>query len=162
MQGGLIRLRAFQPYQGDLAGVKYQVTAANAYDFGSLADAFNNLSNSVTITYGASLVTTLIDQASIKANRIEANTSFTAATGSSLAVPDITSAMYFGQLFLARAATLKRVGRFTAGPELVQVHIGDRITVSDPAWGSSIVAFEIIESHLTVASNSVELVCATI
>ncbi len=162
VQAGLIRLTAFQPYQGDLAGIKYQVTSAIAYDFKNLTDAYTNLSNSVTILYGSSSTLNLSNAASIKANGINTNTQFQAQTSTVLAMPDLASATYFGNLFLDRASTLRKVGHFTAGPEMVGAHIGDRITVLAPNWGTSAIAFEIIETHLTVASNSVEIVCATI
>ena len=162
VQGGLIRLRAFQPYQGNLAGVKWAVTSAIAYDFKNLVDAYTNLSNSVNIDYGASSTLYLANQASIRLNGIETNTPFSTKNGSTLSVPDITSATYFGGLFLDRASTLRKVGTFTGGPQMVEAHIGDRITVAASNWSTSPVAFEIIETHLTVASNSVEIVCATI
>ena len=132
------------------------------YNFSTLTDAYTNLSNSVTIQYGSSSSLYLSNFNSIKTNGIETNTQFATKTGSTLAVPDLVSATYFGNLFLARASKLRQQGTFTAGPELVQAHIGDRITVNAPNWGSSPIAFEIIETHLTIASNSVEIVCATI
>ena len=162
VQAGLIRLRAWQPYQGNLSGIKYQITSTQVYDFSDLVDAYTNLSNSVTINYATSSSVTLTNPASIHANGITTNTEFNAVTGQAIAVPDLVSANYFGQLFLDRASILRQQGRFTGGPELQDLHIGDRITVAAPNWGTDPIAFEVIETHLQIQENKVEVVCATI
>lgn len=162
VQAGTIRLADWQRFQGGLSGVKYQVTAAQIYDLSALEYAYANLSNSVNVGYGASSSYYLQNAASIHANGIETNTQFDGTTGNVLAVPDLTSATYYAAQFLARASTLRRQGSFTAGVELVQAHIGDRITVTAPNWSTSPIVLEIIETRLKLASNSVEIVCATV
>ena len=162
VRAGLIHLDAYKPYQGNNSGVKYQITTANAYDFSTLEYAYQNLANSVNVGYGASSNYYRQDAISIAANNIETNQQFDGTTGNVLAVPDLPSAVYYAQQFLSRASTLKRQGSFTGGIELIQVHIGDRITVAAPNWGTNPIVFEVIETHLKLASNSVEIVCATI
>ena len=162
VQGGLIRLYAYNAYQGSNSGVKYQVTGAQAYDFSTLEYAYQNLSNSVNVGYSTSSNYYQANTASITANGIETNTQFDGTTGNTLAVPNLNSAIYYAQQFLSRASTIRRQGSFTAGVELVQAHIGDRITVAAPNWGTSPIVFEIIETHLKLVSNSVEIVCATV
>ncbi len=162
VQSGLIRLRAWQPYQGNLSGIKYQITSTQVYDFSALSDAYTNLSNSVTVNYSTASTVTLQNTQSIHDNGITVNTQFNAITTQALSVPDLASANYFGQLFLDRASTLRQQGSFTAGPALQDLHIGDRITVAAPNWGTDPIAFEVIETHLTIETNSMEVVCATI
>ena len=163
VQGGLIRLREFSPYQGSSSGIKYAVTSTTAYDFGILADAPNNISNSVTVLYGASSSVTLSDPDAIKANGgLAVLTTFATSTNLNLYLSDVASARYFGNLFLTRAANLKQIGKFRAGVKLLDAHIGDRITVQADNWSTSPIAFEIIEVRRAIASDSVELVCATL
>ncbi len=162
VQGGLIRLRAWRPYQGSNEGVKYRITPALTRDFGELKDAYSNLVNSVVVTYGASLTHVQKDPASIRLNGIEVPRSFEAATGGELSVPDLQSAIYFAGLFLARSSTLKQEGTLTVGPELADAHIGDRVTVAAPAWSTDPIAMEIIETHHAVGSDSLEISCVTI
>ncbi len=162
VQGGLIRLRAWRPYQGSNEGVKYKILPKHTRDFGELKDCPSNLVNSVTITYGASLTFSQVDVESVKRNKVTVPQNFSAATGELICVPDLASASYFSNLFLARASTLKRQGGLMCGPELVGAHIGDRVTVAAPAWSTDPLAMEILETHHAVDSDGVELVCVTI
>lgn len=162
VQAGKIKLKAWQPYQGNNSGIKYAVTSAQVYDFSTLSDAYTNLSNSVTILYATDSELTLTNPQSIRANGITPNTEFNAVTAQPLSVPDLVSANYFGDLFLSRSSTLRQQGSFTAGPTLNELHIGDRITVDAPNWGSAPIAFEVIETHLEIEGNNLRVVCATI
>ena len=169
VNAGLVRLKAFAPYQGNFSGVKWRITPPQSYEFGSLEFAFSNLSNSVNIGYGASSNYYASNQASIDANNrvpggktAEVNTQFDCVAGNTLSVPNLISAQYFAAQFLARAATLRQQGSLTAGPELSTAQIGDRCTIQAPNWGPAPIPFEIIETHRKVQSQSTELVVATI
>ncbi len=162
VQNGLIRLKAWRPYQGSNEGIKYNITPVLTRSFGELKDCPQNLINSVTMTYGANLTYSQTDSVSVKLNGINSSQSFAVATGADLVVPDLVSAKYFIQLFLDRSSTLKRQGNLTCGPELLGGHIGDRITVAAPAWSTDPIAMEIIEAHQAVGGNEVELSCVTI
>jgi len=171
VQAGLIRLKAYQPYQGNYSGVKWQITPELVYDFSTLEYVSANLSNSVNIGYGASSNYYAKNQASINANgsgfgaltkKSEVNTPFAAIAGNVLTVPNLASAQYFAAQFLARASTLRQQASLTAGPMLQQVQIGDRCTVMAPNWGNVPLACEVLETHRKIQSQSVELVVATI
>ena len=123
----------------------------------------------MNIGYGTSSNWYQADVASIDANNrvpggktAEVNTQFDGTTGNTLTVPNLASAQYFAKQFLARAATLRQQGSLTAGPQLNTVQIGDRCTVQAPNWGPTPIAFEILETHRKVASESTELVVATL
>ena len=162
VQSGIIKLIPVTPYQGNLSGVKYQIGVNEVYDFRELEYAYENLSNSVHIGYGASSDYYASDTSSIRANKLETNTQFSTTTNNELYCPDLISAKYYGGLFLSRASTLRQQGKFTAGPELMQVHIGDRVTVNAPNWGSTPLVCEVLETHLDITGNSVDLTVATI
>lgn len=179
VQAGLIRLKAFQAYQGNLSAVKWQIGPDQVYDFKEMGYAKANLSNSVNVGYGASSNYYAANQVSIRANSYgfgaftpaagpngkrsgEVNTQFDGTTGNDLTVPNLTSAQYFAKQFLARASTLRRTAGLVCGPQLLQAHIGDRCTIMAPNWGPAPIACEILETHIELASNSVELLVATI
>lgn len=162
VQAGIIKLVPVTPYQGNLSGVKYQIGVNDVYDFSELEYAYENLSNSVHIGYGASSDYYASNPSSIQNNKLETNTQFSSTTQNDLYCPDLVSATYYAGLFLARASTLRRQGKFTAGPKLMQCHIGDRVTVNAPNWGSGPIAYEILETHLGITGNSVDLTVATI
>jgi hypothetical protein len=157
VRAGQFVLQAWTPYQGNNSAIKYAITASTAYNFGTLSYAYENLSNSVTITYGANLTYTLTNPVSIQANGITTSTAFSAANGSAVDVPNAVSAAYFASQFLKRASNLRRMGTLTGGPGLTGVHIGDRVTVAAPNWSSSPIPFEVIETHLQIQSNSIQL-----
>ncbi len=171
VQGGLIRLSAYQPYQGDYSGVKWQITPEQIYSYQSLEFCYQNLSNSVNIGYGTSSNYYARNYASILANGSgfgilttpkEVNTQFNGTSGNVLAVPNLLSAQYFATQFLARASNLRRQGSLVCGPELLAAKIGERCTVMAQNWGPAPIVCEIIETHTRLASKSVELVVATI
>ena len=171
VQNGLIRLKAYAPYQGNNSGVKYQITGALAYDFSTLEFAYQNLSNSVNIGYSTASNLYLKNQASINANgsgfgaltsKTEVNTQFDGTTGNTITVPNLVSAQYFATQFLARASTLRQQGQLTAGPSLLGVNIGDRVSILAPNWSPNPLVFEVLETHRKLESQSVDLVVATI
>lgn len=171
VSSGLIRLKAFQAYQGNLSAVKYQITPEQVYDFGQLETMYENLMNSVNIGYGASSNYYAVNQASVNANgsafgtltkKTDVDQQFDGTTGNTLMVPNLTSAKYFAVQFLARASKIRQQADITAGPQLQQANIGDRVTVLAPNWSTSPIAFEIIEAHRQLQSQSVRLVLATI
>ena len=158
---GLIKLQAWQPYQGNLSGVKYQIAAATTYAFGTLEEAYQSLSNSVTVLWGSSSLY-LKNAASIALNGIETNTQLAGGTGGQIVIPNLSSATYFGQQFLARASTLRRQGRLNAGSSLIGVNIGDRVSIAAPNWSTSPLAFEVLEAKVNLNDLSVEMLCATL
>ena len=163
VRDGLIRARDWRPYQGHGAEIKWLITPSIVRSFtGTLSDAYDNLNNSVTIGYGASSTITLTNTSSIQQYGVTNNFPFSSNTGS-LTVPDLKSANYFGNLFLARASTLRRTGDLDAGPELQLARLGDRCYVTAPNWGiNTPTAFEIIETHQKPQENGIGLKIATI
>lgn len=168
VQGGLIRLQAYRPYQKNLSTVKWQITPEYVYDFSTLEYAYQSLSNSVNVGYGASSNLYVRNYASILANNVvpggrtsEVNTQLDGTAGNAVTVPNLASAQYFADQFLARASVLHRQGSLTCGRELVAAQIGDRCSILAPNWGNAPIVAEIIETHYSIASESVELVVVT-
>ena len=169
VQSGLIRLYPYQPYQGNLSAIKWQITPDQVYSFGELSTAYQSLYNSVNVGYGTDSNLYLKNQSSILANSTvpggrtsEVNQQFDGVIGNTLMVPNLVSANYFGAQFLARASVIKRQGTLTAGPALLQAKIGDRCTITAPNWCSAPIAFEIIQTNLDLKSESISLTVATI
>ena len=163
VQGGLIRLQAWQPYQGNLSQVKWQITPANVYDYSTLEYAYDALVNSVNMGYGTSGNYYYVNPLSVKENGgLETNNQFATVAGNTVSVPNLASAVYFGQLYVRRVSTIRRQGSLVCSAELTAAKIGDRCTALAPNWGQKPIAFEIIETHSRVKSDSVELVVASI
>lgn len=162
---GQIWAQAWTPYQGGGAGVKGTLSSASGLvrSWTDFTQAHDNLNNTVTIAYGASSSLTLSNAASVQAYGIKAGYSFSTATGQALAVPDVISAQYFAQTYLARASTLKGVVQCECGPELLATaQLGDRWLVTSPNMGMTAVAMEIIETHKKIAENGMGLKLVTI
>ena len=161
VSGGLIRAKLWTPYQGNGAGIKGTIDSSLAREWTDFTQAFDNLNNSVTIGYGASSTVTLQNTASIAANGITVNFPFSTNTGS-LTVPNLTSAQYFGNLFLARASTLRSVVQVECGLEMQSAQLGDRYFVTSPNLGMTKVPMEIIETHLKIMDDGIALKLTTI
>ncbi len=162
VQNGLIRARTWTPYEGNGSGIKWTIDQNAARTWKTLTQAYDNLNNSVTIGYGASSSVALQDTASIARYQITNTFPFSTNTGGELAVPDLVSAQYFGQLFLDRASTVRGVVEVDAGPSLIDAELGDRVYLTAPNLGMTLVPAEIIETHRSPLDNGIALKLATI
>ncbi len=159
---GLITAKAWTPYQGGGAGLKWSLDSSLVRSWGNYTQAYDNLNNVVSMTYGASLNLTLENAVSILQNGIRNVFTFSAAVGADLAVPDIVSAQFFCQIYLDRASTLKGVLDVDAGPEMESVLLGDRFPVTCPNLGMTAVAMEVIETHRKIQAEGIGLKLVTI
>lgn len=162
IRGGIIYARAFQPYAGGGAGCKQAIDQSNAWNWGDLTQARDNIRNQITIPYGASSKIILNDQASQSAIRQIRPFAFETATGAIISLPDVVSAQYFGGLFLARCSTLRSVIDVEMGPDFLDTQLGDRFLLTLPNIGMTNVGCEVIETHKEIVKNNISLKLATL
>lgn len=146
VRGGFIRARAFVPYQGSEAGLRQELGPAQVRTFRERTTAYTNFNNRVVVNYGASSKLELQDSVSIGLTKVTRTFEFNTAEGQPISVPDLVSARFFGQTYLARASTPPTVVVLEVGEDLLDVEIGDRFPVTCPNWGMVRKAFELIDT----------------
>lgn len=162
IRGGIIYARAFQPYQGGGAGCKQTIDQTNAWNWGDLTQARDNIRNEVTIPYAASGKVTMLDAESQRKIKQARPFAFETATGAAVSVPDAVSAGYFGELFLARCSALRAVVDVEMGPDFLDTQLGDRFLLTLPNIGMTDTACEVIETHREIVKNNITLKLATL
>jgi hypothetical protein len=157
VRDGLVRAKAYRPYQGQGAELRFPITPALVREFGETSKTFENFRNSVNVRYDVNGDFFAQDYQAIRRNGIERNFQFNTATGQPLSVPDLRSAEFFALNFLRRAAPLRDVVTLTGGAELQGIRIGDRHPLTAPKWGWTEAPFEVIETHQALGSGEVSL-----
>lgn len=162
IRGGIIYARAFQPYPGGGAGCKQTIDQTNAWNWGDLTQARDNIRNQVTVPYGATAKIVLNDALSQAKIRQIRPFAFETNTGAILSVPDVVSAQYFGSLFLSRCSSLRAVIDVEMGPDFLDTQLGDRFLLTLPNIGMTATACEVIETHREIVKNNISLKLATL
>jgi hypothetical protein len=162
MSFGKIRAKAFVPYQGSSVGLRQPLTVANVVSMDAFEAQPDVLKNAVTIKYGAASELTVTDPESIIRNRGTFGYKFDTQTGGEISVADEASARFFANLFLARASTLRYTLTIKGDSRLGTPALGHRHAITDTQLGIADRAFEVIEIHRAINSDSVELLLATI
>lgn len=162
IRGGIIYARAFQPYAGGGAGCKQTIDQGNAWEWGDLSQARDNIRNQITIPYGASSKIILNDTASQAGIRQIRPYALETAAGAAISLSDVVSAQYFGGLFLARCAALRATIDVEMGPDFLDTQLGDRFLVTLPNIGMTNVGCEVIETHKEIVKNNISLKLATL
>lgn len=160
---GLITAIADTPYQGSQSGLRAAIDSSNIVSIGEMQDAFNSVTNSVTLKYATSSSLTFVDQDSIDAsNGHESQIELDYRTGQSIAIANSTSASYFGKLYLSRTKRLRSTIEINGSDILRGVRIGDRHPVTDEWLGLDSEPFEVIETHRKIRKRNITLILATL
>jgi hypothetical protein len=163
VNAGLIQAKAVTTYPGGESGLRQELNADVVRDFKERNTASDNFNNEVVVYYGGSQESyTARDERSIGITKITRTLPFATLTGSLVAVPDLASAVYFAATALARASTPPVVVTLEVGKEFIQANIGDRFPVTASNWGMVRKPFELIEKHLSLMSESVDMTLRSI
>lgn len=154
---GLIRARAFRPYQGHGAGLRQLIDATSAREFKERVSAYDNFNNKVTVAYAAGLSFSVSDPVSIAATKVTREYPFSTVSGTLVAVPDLTSAKFFASQALQRMCPSPTVITLEAGEEFLDADVGDRFPVTAENWGYVRAPFEAIEVHRSAEQLGVQM-----
>jgi len=159
VDGGLIRARLYQGYQGSGSNLKQSIDATFVRDFGQRSTAYDAFNNKITVKYGANSSFSANDVVSQGLTKVTREFVFSTNTGGLIGVPDLVSAQYFAQLALSRSSKPPTTISLTADKEfLTGITLGDRFPVSEPNWFGSIPrAFELIETHRDPSDLSIAM-----
>lgn len=150
-----VTARAFQPYQGSGSGLQFQIQDNIVREWGDFGFDYSSFNNQVNVGYVGPGSVTLNDVASQAINNIIRSFSFP-STGSVVS-SNLTSARFFGTLYLKRASLRRGVLPVAGGRELKDVAIGDRFPVTNPRLGLVNFPMEAIEVHANLDNEEFEL-----
>lgn len=152
--------RPFIPYQGDEAGLKFELNDSIVREWGELEFDNSAFNNKVAVGYPTDQFEILTDVESIKTNGITREIQFPA--DAKVAASDLTSARFFARLYIRRAAKRRQKLNIAGGEALKGTVIGDRFPVTSPDLGLVRSPMECIEVHQTLDGNEMELALAQI
>jgi hypothetical protein len=153
--GSRIRAQAFRPYQGSGSDLRFPLTDTVVREWGEMTQDDLSFNNRVTVGYPGPAYATQNDLESQRVNDVIREMPFSA--DDKLTAADQTSAEYFGRLYLDRAGYRRDVLALVAGPELVDVRIGQRFPVTRARLGLAQTAMEVYLVRPRLDSNEYEL-----
>ena len=149
--------RAFQPYPGKGAGLRFPITdkiVRTWTEFDWDTESFNN---QVSVPWGSlsnASAYTATDLQSVTQNQVTRAYQF---DGSNVVAKDLASAQFFAQTYLDRAANRRGILQLTGGQEFAASVLGDRHWVTSVDMGLSNFPMEIIEIHRHLDTDDIDL-----
>lgn len=140
----LLVARAFQPYQGNGAGLRWQITDDVLRQVPTVQRDVLSFFNRVVVGYPTGQTVALDDKVSQRVNHVVRTKTFPESGNAHAA--DLASAQYFGSTYLDRASFQRRIVDLTIGREVNDVDLGQRYPVRS-AWFGLLMAGEVIEAH---------------
>jgi hypothetical protein len=150
-----ITARAFKPYQGGGSDLQFTLQDSFVREWGDFGFDVSSFNNRVTVGFTGPGSITLNDLESQKINNIVRGFAFP-STGSVVS-SNLTSARFFGTLYLQRASLRRGVLPVAGGREFKDVSIGDRFPVTNPRLGLVNFPMEAIEVHGDLDHEEFEL-----
>lgn len=145
-----------RPFDG--SGLRQGITASLARNVGVLGHEDSAFANVVSFAYGANLVVTVRNEASIRAeNGVVASTSAEATDSSLVTVGSEAVARFYASLLLSRTSPRRRTLDVTLGPEFKEIQPGWRFPVTYAPIGMTSEAFEVNEAVLNLDSDEWEV-----
>lgn len=153
--------RPFIPYQGGEENFKPELNDATVREWGSFNWDNSSFNNRIRVGYPTDQTVLLEDTESIKTNgRTPRLIEF--SEDEKVAASNLTSADFFGKLYLRRAAKRRTKLSVAGGKALNGTVIGDRFPATTPSLGLIRLPMECIEVHETIDGDETELALAQI
>ncbi len=153
--------RPFIPFQGNEAGLKFEINDAIAREWGPLSYDNSSFNNRVSVGFPTDQFFTLTDEESVRRNGGDPR-KFEFPADEKVVATNLTSAQFFARIYLRRAAKRRRKLTLAGGRELNGSVIGDRFPVTVPDLGLNRFPMEAIEVNQTLDSDEIELGLAEI
>ena len=159
---GLITCTAFKPWQGGNLGPALQAgNGVRAFKIKNTA--YQALSNSVSVNYGASGTYSATNPQSINLYGTTKSKQFSTATSSELSVPTLSAAQVIAANYLAVTSNLRDQCTLDLDSATwPTLQLGDRFPITCPRWGYNNRPFEVIEVHKTLQDTTIEAVLASL
>lgn len=148
--------RPFIPFQGNEAGLKFEINDNIAREWGPLSYDNSAFNNEVAVGYPTDQFVVLRDNESIKKNGGTARR-IDFPADEEVVSSNLTSARFFGRLYLERASKRRRKMTLAGGKELEGSVIGDRFPLTVPDLGLTRFPVEAIEVSETIDGEEVEM-----
>lgn len=152
--------RPFIPYQGSEAGLKFELNDSIVREWGDFSFDTSSFNNRVSVGYPTDQSFVLTDPEAIKKDDIIREFPFPA--DEKVVATNLTSARFFGRLYLQRASKRRAKLSVAMGKEAKGVRLGDRFPVTAPDLGLVRFPMECIEVHPTFDTDETELALAQI
>lgn len=160
----LVRGRIFclaqRPWTGE--GLRQTITGDNARAFDSLSTDSASFANRVEFSYGASLVVTLDDENSQRAEGRTVSTAVDATTSAIVQVATATVARFFASLLISRTSPRRYILKAVLGPDFAEVLPGERYPVTYAALGLTDSPFEVNETQLNLDDDETNVTLQTL
>ncbi len=163
-RNGLITARAFQPYQGNEAGLRFVIDTSNGRSWGTLEGQPTNYFNTATCIYTLlpeNGTYTETDQTSLNLFGSRKKVGRTLGTDQLLA-HDLASAKFFTAQFLARSSTPRTVLPIACGPEFLSTKLGERHPITYARFGFVRRPFEVIRIGRIRDKREIQLYLASL
>lgn len=156
VRDNVVIARPFIPFQGQEAGLRFELNDAIVREWGAFEYDNSSFNNVVAVGYPTEQYEIQRDQRGIDLNDGLERT-FTFDAEEQVVASNLTSARFFGRLYLRRASRRRRKISVAGGKELGGVTIGDRHPVTTPDLGLERFPMECIEVSETNDATEVEL-----
>lgn len=153
--GGVASCQPFFPYQGDEAGLRWEVTDALVRSWSTEERDETAYTNRVAVGYPTNLTAILDDLESQRTNANIRDFQFP-ATGDVVA-SDLVSARFFGKLYLSRASLKRTKIGASVGHQAYDAMLGDRHPVSPSGTGRERLPMEAIGVTQDLDANATSM-----
>lgn len=155
VQDNKLVAQSFQPYQGAEDGLRGELDDSNVRKWGKYRQATDVFFNRVTVGYTADLSVVRTHTESIRKNKVTRDNEL--ASTDELSAHTITSAIWFGDEYLGRAAHNRATIQLAGGKGIADAQLGYRYPATQAEMGLSRFPVAVIQVNRNLTTEDVAL-----